>query len=116
MNYMTPEEIQPILTEYAIHAAECLEDAGVRYMATYYESASDEGKTLALAGWMAAITVLNQRNAHLLTYLATVDPTLDPAQAIAQFREAFPQGQTEAGDRVRGKINEYMRLLQLGEA
>ena len=113
---MTPEEIQPILTEYAIHAAECLEDARVRYMATYYESVSDEDKTLALAGWMAAITVLHLRNAHLLAYLSTADLTLDPAQAIARFRGEFPQGQTEAGDRVRGKINEYMRLLQLGEA
>ena len=113
---MTPDEIAPILTEYAIHAAECLEDAGVRYMATYYEGKDGDTQTIALAGWMAAITILNQRNAHLLTYLATVDPTLDPATAIARFREEFPQGQTEAGDRVRGKINEYMRLLQLGEA
>ena len=105
------------VSNYANLAAEFLEDAGVRYMARYWENQeSKEEKSLALLGWITIVMAHGEKAASLFAFFVTMTASgiTDSEEMIQALRDAFPDAE-EGRDKVREKVAEYARLIKLGE-
>ena len=104
------------VTEYAQLAREFIEDAGIRYMAKYWENQeSKEEKSLALLGWITTVMVHGEKAATLFAFFVqmTAEGITDPEEMTQALRQAFPDA--EGRSRVRERVEEYAKLLKMGE-
>ena len=113
INEPTYDEQERIQT-YAQKASEYLQDAGIRYLATYAPVANSPDYAVAMTGWVVAMEAAATRNARFLSILIDiVTGSQTPEEAKEMFSAAFPDRQDRQD--IIAKVDEYAKLVKLGE-
>ena len=111
---MEHDDLDKVL-HYANLAADFVGDAGVRFMAQYWQNQEDQQeKSLALLGWITTVMAHGEKAGALFAFfVAAVAAEIPPDDLPEALREAFPD--QPGRDRVKEKVTEYAKLLKMGE-